>query len=171
MTTIMDRKAAEFWAGVVWPKDIAMKVDDKFITWQEIHDKRRERQAVRLEDIYLPEPPPYVPCYAWVFHNKWSFPYGGWYCYIITRREQVAVNFRGFRESLAMSLMKEIPLVLPLVDNFYQWMNLFIHDYPRTKVKDPRKAGSVVGWYNDDECIFSKNRVKAIEKATNMKGE
>jgi hypothetical protein len=136
----------------------------RFVTWAEILDKRRKRQAEHLQRILFVPPPRegVVPCYVWVFFNP-GFIYYGWYCYVITRQGDHAVNFRGFDSILALSIMRAIPLgMLPSESNFKAWMPAFAKAFPRPvisgrKRKDRRRAGSKVGWLKD-ESIFSVNR-------------
>ncbi len=147
MGAYMNRKAAMHW-GIKWPSDIAFK---------EVHDRRRERQARRLADIRRIPKPQYQPCYAWIFHNKFWL-YGGWYCYVMTHRQRIAVNFQGFDRDLAISLMAEINVgVLPDAANFEMWMKAATKQYPRRQNKDTRQAGSIIGWLQDNRT-FTRHR-------------
>ena len=140
-----------------------------YVTWDEIMERRRRRQAERMERIRRPAEPAMLPCYVWTFFNKSDFYYG-WYCYVVTQHFQDAVNFRGFDEPLAMSIMMEIPLgFLPLKSNFDSWMAAFARAYPRSRgwpggkvlyrgKHDPRKAGTYFGWLKN-RSTFSLERL------------
>ena len=151
---IMTRSFADH-AGLVWPPDVAEMVGDndgtrRFVTWREIHNQRRERQADRLACLRGPAEPAVLPCYVWTFPNDWIFPYGGWFCYVVTLHFTIAVNFKGFDDDLATSIMTALPLGLFLTENFDRWMEEFTRQHPRKKhPHDPREAGSVVGWLED----------------------
>ncbi len=126
------------------------------VTWAEIMDGRRERQAERLRRIrHLNDEPMVCPCYVWTFFNRQMIPYYGWYCYVVSRHFSIAVNFRGYNEKLATSIMTAVPLgILPLKENFYKWMEAFAKAYPRAKHRfDFRKAGSRVGWITDRQSF------------------
>jgi hypothetical protein len=153
MNSVMFRSFADS-MGFKWPKEIARMEFNGHggkairVTWDEVMDYRRKRQADRMEDIMRPSEPDIMPCYVWTFFNRQSIPYYGWYCYVVTRHSSDAVNFRGFDLELATSIMKEIPLgMLAIKENFTAWMQAFAETHPRAKHKDdPRKAGSRVGW-------------------------
>jgi hypothetical protein len=140
--------------GFKWPKNVALIEFSGYggkgrpVTWDELHDRRRKRQAERLKNIMRPSEPEIVPCYVWTFFNRQSIPYHGWYCYVISRHFQIGVNFRGFDLDLATSIMTALPLgMLGIKENFDLWMQAFAEHYPRDKYKqDPRKAGSCIGW-------------------------
>lgn len=139
------------------------------VTWDQVMAERRQRQAERLERILCPRQPAVLPCYVWTFFNRQSLPFGGWYCYVVTRHFEDAVNFRGFGEPLALSIMNEIPLgILPTRDNFEAWMAAFARAYPRSRrwpggivlrggKRDPRKSGVHFGWLKNRET-FSLRR-------------
>lgn len=162
MSAVMYRSFADT-MGMKWPREVAYKVFDhahraRSVTWAEVMQTRREKQARRLEDILRPEQPPIQPCYVWTFYVP-GFIYGGWWCYVITLRDQIAVNFRGFDKKLAESIMRAAPLgLLPVAENFDRWMPLLAKHHPRSKTrKDRRKAGRLVGWLQD-ERIFTISR-------------
>jgi hypothetical protein len=142
------------------------------ITWAELIDRRRKAHAEHLDrKLFSPSSRDgVIPCYVWTFYNP-DFIYFGWYCYVITRREHYAVNFRGFRNDLALSIMREIPLPLRAKrgegggelsppsdeDRFDLWMPAFAKAFPRRGRQDKRKAGSRIGWLKD-ESTFSLAR-------------
>lgn len=169
MGSIMKRSFADA-MGFKWPKDIACVVNGKPVTWAQVHEARRKRQAERLERIRLAEEPIVVPAYVWTFFNKQFIAYYGWYCYVVTRNRQsfggptstIAVNFRGFNTELALSIMQAVPMgLLPSVENFERWMQLLAKRHPRKKPRgDPRRAGSIVGWlYRRDRFTLEKPSV------------
>lgn len=130
----------------------------RHVPWTEIMDRRRGRQAEQLERKRRTELPEILPCYVWTFFNAHDIPYHGWYCYVVTRHFEDAVNFRGFNKPLALSIMRAIPLGLaPARDNFEAWMAAFAQAYPRRRrwpggkvrsrgQRDPRKSGIYFGW-------------------------
>ena len=156
MGYLMARSFAEC-MGITWPRDVAAVVDGRPVTWAEVHAARRKDQERRLANIRLAELPAISPAYVWTFFNSQAIPYHGWYCYVVTRYERVAVNFRGFETSLARSIMLAIPLgMLPLVENFEAWMEELSRQHPRQKLRtDRRKAGSAVGWYDRKRKQFT----------------
>lgn len=158
MSAYMNRSAAEHW-GLNWPKDIAVMEpschgESRYVTWAEVLDRRRKWQAERLAEIRIVPEPRVQPCYVWVFYNP-IWIYMGWWCYVVTRRGQVAVNFQTFHTQLAMSLMAEIPVgVFPDRNNFRLWMEAVADRYPR-RTTHHRQAGTVVGWMRDKR-IFTR---------------
>ena len=152
MSFVMMRSFADA-MGMKWPKNAAMKVGDyrspqgfRFVTWAELHEERRTRQAKILKRIRRPPEPFVVPCFVWTFFVP-GFIYYGWHCYIVTRTFEVGVTFRDFDEKLAESVMKAVPMgMLPMTENFIVWMEKLAKQHPRKHPRDKRKAGSVVGW-------------------------
>ncbi len=152
---VMDRKAAIAW-GVVdrWPRDAALKVGDhrapggfRFITWGELHRHRQQRDQERLAFKRRVDEPASRPCYVWTFDNGPIIPYGGWWCYVVMLNDRIGVNFRGLNEELALSIIQAVPCgLLPLLENFDQWMEAFAEQHPRKHPKDPRRAGVIVGY-------------------------
>lgn len=134
--------------------------DHRDVTWDEVMATRRQRQADRLDRLRQDCEPAVVPCYVWTFLVPGDF-FSGWYCYVVTRQFELAVNFRGFNEPLMASIMVEIPLGwLPLRESFEPWMAAFTRAYPRSRrwpggvvrhrgEKDPRPAGTFHGWLTD----------------------
>lgn len=132
------------------------------VPWTEVMDMRRKRQAERLQrkQSFFIDEPRIVPCYVWTFFNPQMIPYYGWYCYVVSRYFSLAVNFQGFRNDLAVSIMTAVPLgFLPVDDKkvFYQWTEKFATTYPRIHPIDKRKAGSIVGWIRD-RSIFTLDK-------------
>lgn len=93
------------------------------VPWSEVMGRKRARQRERLERKrhFFEAEPAIVPCYVWAFFNRQMIPYHGWYCYVVSRHFEIAVNFRGFRTDLAESIMREIPMgFLPSKEFFRQ---------------------------------------------------
>jgi hypothetical protein len=62
---------------------------------------------------------------------------------------------------LADSVMHEIPMgLLPIPENWERWMAELAHRYPRHHPRDPRKAGSRVGWLLDGRAFSLARPVK-----------
>lgn len=174
MNAIIDRSVYEP-GGLVWlmtggrckplPKDVAYLVSDyrgrREVTWREVMEERRERQAEDLEWNRRESEPAYAPCYVWVFDNGPIIPYGGWWCYIVTRHESRAVNFRGFNARLAASLMKNVPCGLQpsLMDGeerqFEEWMPLFARQFACRR-RGRRREGRLIGWISGGEFLVKK---------------
>jgi hypothetical protein len=129
------------------------------VPWTELMERKRARQRERLQRIRWFDPEPQiVPCYVWTFFNRQMIPYHGWYCYVVSRYFELAVNFRDFRTDLAESITQAIPLgLLPGKEFFTLWMERFAQEYPRRTPIDKRKAGSKVGW-------ITKRSVFTIER-------
>ena len=154
------RKAAGLPAPEVAPDQAGMKEvsQGRFgsyrlepITWAEVHQARRERQAERLEQIRMPAAPEWQPVQVWAFFIPgWLF--GGWWCYLRTHKRQISGSGPKGNvhedSRLALELMREIPLgVFPMPENFEAWMVELARQHPRRKTKrDPRKAGLISGW-------------------------
>lgn len=153
MSSIMERSFAEFF-GLDWPKDAAMKVNGSYVTWAEVHAKRRKDQKDRIDYIrsdWLRPQPEIFPAYVWTFLVP-GFIYAGWHCYIVTRKESFGVRDDS---TLAVDLIKSIPLgILPMPEYFNQWMAAFAKKYKRHGVKDPRQSGTLVGWYDRKRKAF-----------------
>ena len=140
--------------GLNWPKNWAYMIDRKPVTWNEVLEKRRQRQKIHLETIRKSEPE-IVPCYVWTFFIPLWFRYG-WHCYIVTRKKSFGVGIER-NPTLALNLMSKIPLgILPNETFFNQWMESFANAYPRKKhPKDKRKAGVLIGWFDHKLQKFS----------------
>ena len=143
----MHRSFAEAF-GFNWRPDVAMVVNGKPVTWAEVHENRRKRDERNVGWKRRVEEPAILPAYVWTFFNRQSIPYHGWYCYVVTRHDDIAVNFLRFDRELAESIMRAVPLgVSPTEANFERWMRKFAKQHPRPRhPKDPRQAGSIVGW-------------------------
>lgn len=156
--------------GFAWPRDVAYMVDGRQITWDDVKARRRERQTRELEWARRDDTPRIVPAYAWTFYVP-GWLYSGWWCYMVTLHERYAVDCRIFDATLAASLMAAIPMgLLPLLENWEKWKELLAKTYPRRHIRrDPRKAGSVVGWWDQRGHRFALTRDELrdpIEKNT-----
>ena len=158
MPFVMLRSFAEQW-GLAWPDDAAMKEGGprgvRYVTWAELLDRRRERQAKRLAGIPRWPEPAVVPCYVWTFYNNF-FPYGGWHCYLVSRHFRIGVDpsCLCYRD-LAESIMRAVPAGhLPFCETFHSWMAALAARHPRNHPSDPRPAGSVVGWLKGRRRFF-----------------
>ncbi len=154
MSTVIMRSFADS-MGLDWPPDVARVLVDhsgrREVTWAEVMAYRREEQRSRLDALRRVDPPRTVPCYVWVFHVP-GWLYGGWWCDVVTLREQLSVNFRWFRQDLALSIMRAAPCgFLPLAKYFDQWMPAFAEEHVRGPCKDPRRAGTMVGWLTGEK--------------------
>jgi hypothetical protein len=164
-SAIIHRSFAEH-MGLDWPPDAARKVvyaggRARFVSWAEVHEDRRQRQAQRLAEIRLSSKPDWQPAYVWTFFIP-GWLYHGWHCYVVTwrnRHDPLGVTFRNFREELALSIMQAVPLGLPAkLEHFERWMPRLAKHHPRKKPRhDPRRAGTVVGWlYRRERFQLSK---------------
>lgn len=132
---IMNRKAIEHWCGTYrraaglppldLPPDLAYRVHDgreyRTVTWAEVMQERRRRQAERLA-VKRGERDPVPRAHKlWVAYFDQEF-FGGW--------QAMVGDFRGRgyevwidRDCTWMQkhLMRLLPLVLPLWDDWQQW--------------------------------------------------
>jgi hypothetical protein len=155
MMDVITRSAADFY-GLAWPPDVAYLVDGRPVTWAEVHHARRLDQARCLNRKRQVAPPRVQPCYVWTFLVPgWLF--GGWWCYVVTRRQEQPVEWqttgrfgRPYGPALAESIMRAVPLELfPLRENWDRWKARLAERHPRHHPRDPRPAGSIVGWLSD----------------------
>lgn len=155
--SIMHRSFAEH-MGFNWPPELHSIVNGKQVTWAEVHAARKEKQAERLRRVRACAVDPIVPCYVWTFLVP-GWLYSGWWCYIVTRHDQISVNFRRRDPGLKIMLMKAIPMgILPGSENFTEWMAELARRFPRRRATDKRKAGSVIGWYDRDNNVFAEKK-------------
>jgi hypothetical protein len=109
---------------------IGCKPDRKLVTWEEVLQQRKEKQKSELERKRITDKSEIKPCYVWVFYNRY-FPFSGWYCYIKAFKDSWALNFRDERKDLQLKVMQIYPCgELPIVENFYSWMQSFQKHYP-----------------------------------------
>lgn len=139
--------------------------ESELVTWKEIHQQRAERQREQLKQkLWTDERWRVRPAQVWVFENT-SWLYGGWWCYIRTLHDTKwygSTRKGEVREgsALALELMRLIPCgVLPLRENFGEWMRAFAAQHPKPKSKkDPRKAGILNGWTDGNDFFLTKPR-------------
>lgn len=145
MCTYMTRDGAKTWWGVDLPREIAYLYKDypwekwTRVTYKEIYAKKKQRQEnnisiKRRSDIV-------VPCYVWVFYNG-CFPYGGWWVYIRTVKEDYAVNFRNYDQERLMEKIRSLfPCeILNIGGSFTKWAESFEKKFHR---KGKRKKNAV----------------------------
>lgn len=161
-------------APLVLPRDVAGYRSDgrghyENVTWGEIHANRTKEQNRRLEwKRQYDDSQRIRPAQVWTFFIP-GFIFRGWWCYI---RQWDGDDICGDghkgdvsrHSKLALHLMTIIPLgVLPLAENFEQWMILLANVYPKTKTKkDRRHAGILTGW--SDGRWFELSKTKLIER-------
>lgn len=154
----MTRAGAKYWLGVDLPNEVAYMYKnypwDKWVrvTYEEIFAKKKQRQDLNISrkrrtDIV-------VPCYVWVFYNN-CFPYGGWWVYIRTVKEDYAVNFRNYDEVRLIDKIRSLfPCgVLNMEGSFTKWAESFERQYHR---KGKRKKNAVAACHckiNQYGCV------------------
>ena len=142
MTTIIMRSWAEN-IGLNWSPGIAMKIDDRSVTFSELRAERVRKQRERLERIHCFDASPVRrAAHVWTFYvSHWI--YHGWHLYMRTYNDRWWIREeRGGNEELILKIMKLFPCgLLPIMENFYKWKEAFAADYPRGK-----KQGMVVVW-------------------------
>ena len=171
MRTIMTRSASEYW-GRTWPADWAYTEGGQPVTWEEVKRQRRGAQQEHLARKRELEARRVVPAYICSFQVP-GFIFGGWWCYVVTVEygcdEGKACgggNNFGHKGDikwgpLAESIMKACPLgLLAMEDNWREWMIALARHRPRRNTRDPRPAGSLVGWYDREQGRFSMERLQ-----------
>ena len=127
--------------GFNLPKNIAYKINNKFVTYEEIKKEKIKKQKRHLEykrsiNIIIEK-----PCYLWVFYND-TFFVGGWWLYLRTSKGDISLNFRCRNKELKLMAMKAYPLgYLPIEENFYKWMVEFEKVFH--KDSDKRKKNAI----------------------------
>lgn len=151
--TIMDRKAAKFWRNEDWPPEIAYKYYEgcysglgitpewKIVTYAELLAKKIARQSSKLN--YKRRPDQYtLPAFIWVFKNVHAFPFGGWWIYLKTLKNDYPLNFRCSRDHVILRIMERMPLgMMPIKQNIEPWMKEFAQRYPHSGFKRKRFQG------------------------------
>lgn len=150
--TIMTRGGAETWWGETLPKETAYLVkymrDREFrhVTYQEIAEKKHRKQKRQLARKRISEKAQIKPCYIWTFYNK-GFPYGGWWLYVKTHKEDYPLDFTRPRKDLMIKAMQMFPCgLLPIKENFRRWKEEFAKQYHRPTEKRPNNQGMVLAW-------------------------
>ena len=132
--------------GRKWPREWAMIVDHKPVTWADIHRKRAERDKRNIARKREPRTQRHA-AYIWVFYQPglFGFAYMGWWLYIRTVNESYAVDFRGLNSDLALKIMRLVPCgILPAIENFEQWKEAFATEYHRPGRF--KQQGLLAGW-------------------------
>ena len=148
MTTIMDRSAMVFW-GHNPPPEVAyitrphVGVPWTVVSWDEVMDAKRKRQAEILEHKRDPGRQR-RPWMVWVFYND-TFIYGGWHCYLNRYDENGKWLMKPSQE-----LMRLFPLVLPIGsidDQWHNWKVEFAGQYKR-RMHHGKPEGMTPVWWD-----------------------
>jgi len=176
MSTTMSRKGAEFWWNLksetkfIVPKNVCYYEKDnpydkwRQITWKEVFLKRKEKNVQNINRKLIIDCERIVPCYIWVFHNEQSCLFGGWYIYIMTLKNDYALNFRTSRKGKYTELIEKVKYMCPvevLTFDFEDWAKEFSKKYPK-KSKKRNEEGAVLCWCKINERgdiidIYKKN--------------
>lgn len=163
MSTIMKRSAAEFWwgkenvdpnvayyyhdGGYEWGGKIVWKK----VTYAELRKKKFEKQKLQLE--YKQRQTKVVPGYVWVFYNYHDFPFGGWWMYIKTHKQDFDLMHRTTNKTLIEKIMAMFPLTLfPEYKQFDLWAEKFAKQFAHKGFKRNRGQGLALCW-----CIINEN--------------
>lgn len=145
------------------------------VTWDELMEKRRDRQREELRrkrEVYEDR---VVPAQVWVFFNKVGLAgfFTGWFCCIRILTpgvnlgglpmKMIDVNAHG-RGDVALDLMRRFDFGLGEdIGLFDEWMKRFARRYPRARSHaDRRKSGIFTGWY--DGWYFCRTKQEALAK-------
>jgi hypothetical protein len=147
--SIITRKVYESWGRMLndgrkpLPVDVAYiviqdgqfigcKPERKLVKWSEIHEKRRREQEIHLKCLRMPDTIIIKPCFVWVFYNSQDFPFGGWWLYVRTLKEDFPIGFRGQNAEFEIKIMQMFPCgVIPLKENIDIWCEAFEKQYRR----------------------------------------
>ncbi len=161
MTTIMSRSAMVFWGKDPSPEVAYITrphvgVRWQVVTWDEVMDVKRKRQAKILEHKRDPGRQR-RPWMVWVFYN-YTFIYGGWHCYLTRYDERGTWLSRPSQE-----LMRLFPLVLPLGeirDQWHNWKVEFARQYKR-RMHHGQPEGMTPVWWDGwhGEIELAKERI------------
>lgn len=146
MCTYMTKEGAKSWWGVDLPREVAYLYKnyqwDNWVrvTYKEIFAKKKQRQDYNISVKRRSDR--VIPCFLWVFYND-CFPYGGWWVYIRTVKEDYAVNFRNNNETRLIEKIRTLfPCgILNIEGSFTKWAESFERQYHR---KGKRKKNAVV---------------------------
>lgn len=137
----MTRSAAKFWWKEDLPKDVAhveigrggfgIKPEYRYVYWNELMDKKREKQADELSAKRFSKKDVTKPAFIRVFFNNANLFYG-WYIYIVCHKKDWGINFRyEHNDAVIVQAMQMYPCgVLPIIDNFQRWAESFAKTYP-----------------------------------------
>lgn len=154
MSYIMTRSALVHW-GHNPPPNVAYVCGDRpgerrIITWGDVMETRRKRQASRLELIRRTE--------RWEAYRVWVAYFditlmGGWQAFIDNERTRHGYGtwIDRDRQHLRQPLMDAFPLVLPLGserDNWAAWKAEFAKQYQRGS-QDKHPRGCAFVWWNE----------------------
>lgn len=147
---VMFRSFAEH-MGFNWPKDWAMLRNRGPVTWAQVMEERRKRQADRLEQIRFNRSPCVLPAQVWTFRVPNSAViYIGWHLYVRTFRDEWWVKGAGV-DGVALDIMRSFPCdLLPIEENFEEWKERFAASYPRAGIRRGSRQGLAHGWVECD---------------------
>lgn len=129
------------------PDYVVMNINGQMITRGDILRGRQETQKKELARKRATNHPIIVPCFIWVFHNDFRFPFGGWWLYIRTLHQEFSPGFRGAPHKFKMEAMKLYPAdLVPIEENFRLWLPAFAEAYHRPTIKRPENQGLAVAW-------------------------
>lgn len=154
MSTIMTRSAVEFWGRRKLPKNVAYLVSDgpggrmKEVTWDEIMDGRREKQANILSHLLAPSSTRRAARLSVQYFDQSLM--GGWQCYIDGIGDSEWLRYsEDKKERLMAVLPMENQMNLPGMASFAErwsiWKENFATRY-QVGVFDGRPRGAVFGW-------------------------
>lgn len=175
MSSIMNRKAAEFWWNIpikgkprkkfVVPKNVAYyETDDqsnwKETTWEEIFLQRKQKQnaSIKYKRIHSK----IKPAFIWVFYND-SWIMGGWYIYLKTLHEDYPLNFKigPIQRKKYNSIIKKIMQFYPcgtLPFDFYYWAPYFAKEFNHVgfnrTIQGLVKCRCIIDKYNNIEDVL-----------------
>lgn len=135
MTTIMTRKAVEYWGNRIPPPDLAYIVDGRVVTWAEVLENRWQHQRAILARKREPAES-WRAVYIHVAHYG-SGLMGGWQAMLYWIGGHCWIDRDG--KSFKDQLMRVYPLGL-LFPDFYEWKREFARCYEKR-----RQCGHPVG--------------------------
>lgn len=114
----------------------------KEATWTDEFRQRKEEQELNL--TYKRRAAYAKPGYIWVFYNNTDF-FGGWFLYVKTLHESIALNWRNHKNDLIIKVMQLLPCgIIPIKENIDEWCQSFAKEYHhkgfKRKVQGLRKV-------------------------------
>lgn len=130
MVSIMDRSFAES-NGLNWPKEVASIVNGHVVTYADLLQERKERQARHLEMILGFNGPSRRAAHVWTFFVP-GWLYGGWHLYLRTLKQDWWLRADSINQELIFEIRRLFPCgLLPIAENFYEWTEAFAKAYSR----------------------------------------
>lgn len=140
MITMMKRSFADA-MGFQWPKELACIVNGRKVTWDEIRQMRRDRQARHLATVLRIDGPVRRAAFVWTFFVP-GVIYGGWHLYLRTVTDSWWIRASN---GIALEIMRTFPCgLLPIPENFYRWKQAFAGAFPRPGKFS--RQGMLAGW-------------------------